>query len=235
MSSYVRGAFTLNAHQKATVGDSKFSVINQDHMGWLKCDGRSLSKDQFYLLWRVIGYSFGGSGDNFNLPNAAGTVPGVVGTGTDANLSSFTYVLGQQVGEYNHTLTINEMPAHTHGAATVTGNTNGSGITSSNGAHTHTINDPGHTHSLPLQSEGFADVGPDDDVTQGSGYNTGSNTTGITINSNSDHTHTIGNTGGSNYHNNVQPTLPMGNMFMFCGRPTYPFAGFPYTEGTAIL
>jgi microcystin-dependent protein len=235
MTSYVRGTFTLNAHQKATVGDCKFSVINNDHMGWLKCDGSSKSKNEFYLLWRVIGYSFGGSGDNFNLPDARGTVPGVVGTGTDSNLSSFTYALGQQVGEYNHTLTINEMPSHTHGPSNVSGNTNGSGETTSNGQHAHDITDPGHAHSLPLSSAALTGVGPSDDVTQGSGYSSGSNTTGITINSNGLHSHNIGNTGGSNYHNNIQPTLPIGNMFIYCGRPTYPFAGFPYTENTQIL
>jgi microcystin-dependent protein len=215
MTSYVRGTFTLNAHQKATVGDCKFSVINSDHMGWLKCDGSSKSKNDFYLLWRVIGYSFGGSGDSFRLPDARGTVPGVVGTGNDANLSSFTYALGQQVGEYNHTLTINEMPTHNHG-----------------------VTDPGHAHTQTTINDDFNNSGtyggdftrPSYPNSDGSGTVTwtgtiNSNTTGITIQ----------NTGGSNYHNNIQPTLPIGNMFIYCGRPTYPFAGFPYTEGTQIL
>ncbi len=183
-------------------------------MGWLKCDGSSKSKNDFYLLWRVIGYSFGGSGDSFNLPDARGTVPGVVGTGTDANLSSFTYALGQQVGEYNHRLTIAEMPTHNHD-----------------------VTDPGHAHTQTTINDDFNNSGsysnfaipsyPDSD---GGGTKTwtstiNANTTGITIQ----------NTGGSNAHNNIQPTLPIGNMFIYCGRPTYPFAGFPYTEGTQIL
>jgi microcystin-dependent protein len=277
MSSYVRGAFTLNAHQKATVGDSKFSVIGNDHLGWLKCDGRSLSKDQFYLLWRVIGYSFGGSGDNFNLPNAAGTVPGVVGTGTDSNVSSFTFTLGQQVGEYNHRLTIAEMPTHNHGveadpqpnnnqtsaythshrldgaagtggltsnsATGITVNNNATGVTDSGHAHSY-VNQPNdHEVAVSATTTGSAD---NVDVSQTTGTSSANIVDPTHAHSITDpthnhaitadtHFHTINSAGGSNIHNNVQPTLPIGHMFMYCGKPTYPLAGFPYTEGTTIL
>jgi len=90
------------------------------------------------------------------------------------------------------------MPSHFH-----------TGTTESAGTHTHTINDPGHTHSLPLSSAALAGVGPSDDVTQGSGYNTGSSTTGITINSAGDHVHsfTTNATGGGEPHENLPPYL----------------------------
>jgi len=64
-----------------------------------------------------------------------------------------------------------------------------------------------------------------------SGATTGSSTTGI---SDSGHTHALvmSNQGGSNAHNNMQPTLFVGNMFIYCGRTgassyagTYPFYG----------
>lgn len=249
MTSYVRGAFTLNAHQKPTVGDSKFSVINHDHMGWLKCDGSSKPVSEFYLLWRVIGYSFGGSGDTFKLPDARGTVPGVVGEGTDANMSSFTYALGQQVGEYNHTLTIAEMPTHNHGvegdaqpnnnqtSASVTGITINFSTTG--------VYDSGHTHSYinNTNNQGTDNIGNTESAADNADLNatTGTGTANIvdpqhrhSINDPT-HYHTINSAGGSNYHNNIQPTLPIGNMFIYSGRPTYPFGGFPYTEGKAIL
>lgn len=40
--------------------------------GWLSCDGSSLPRDDYWLLFGVIGYTFGGSGDNFNLPDLRG-------------------------------------------------------------------------------------------------------------------------------------------------------------------
>ncbi|QCD44459.1 phage tail protein [Campylobacter mucosalis] len=37
--------------------------------GFLVCDGRSLNKSEYLELFNVIGYTYGGSGDNFNIPN----------------------------------------------------------------------------------------------------------------------------------------------------------------------
>lgn len=36
--------------------------------GWLLCDGRSLSKNDYFDLWKIIGYNYGGSDSTFNLP-----------------------------------------------------------------------------------------------------------------------------------------------------------------------
>ncbi len=205
MSSAYRSFLTFGAHQKPTVGDTKTSVISNDHMGWLKCDGRSVAVADFEFLFNVIGYSFGGSGDNFNLPNAAGRIPGVVGTGTDTNASTYTIALGSTIGEYQHTLTIAEMPTHNHG-----------------------VTDSGHAHSYTTYvnaDRGYIAGTENDGVLGGTQtLATGISTTGITIN----------NTGGSNPHNKIQPTIGMGNMFIYCVRPTYPLVGFPYTEGTII-
>lgn len=264
MSSYTRSRFTLGAHQKPIVGDTKTSVVGNDHMGWLKCDGRFLSKDEWYLLFRVIGYSFGQNGDLFQLPNAGGTVPGIVGAGLDSNVSSFTFTLGQQVGEYNHRLTIDEMPTHNHGVEgdpqpfnnqtstythshRIDGASGTGGLTSNAGEHAHTITDPGHTHTyLGVSGQTVGILGGDTAADEAGRptETTGSRVTGITINSNGDHNHgitadthfhTIIAAGGSNIHNNVQPTLPIGNLFIYSGRSQYPLAGFPYTAGTQLL
>ena len=39
--------------------------------GFLTCDGRSLKKSEYSELFNVLGYIYGGSGENFNLPNFA--------------------------------------------------------------------------------------------------------------------------------------------------------------------
>lgn len=241
MTSYCRERLTFTAHQRPTVGDTKMSVIHNDHLGWLMCNGRALSVSDYYLLFRVIGYSFGGADDTFYLPNAAGRVPGVIGTGTDINSSTFTVALGASIGEYEHTLSIAEMPAHKHGPVDVTGNTNGTGFTDLSGAHTHTINDPGHNHTLgdiPDGTQTIAALGGGSTTAADEVRYTGttsSSSTGISINSNGLHAHAIGSTGGDLAHNNVQPMIGLGNMFIYCGKTMYPMEGFPYTIGTNIL
>lgn len=248
MTSYCRERLEFTAHQRPTVGDTKMSVIPNDHLGWLKCDGRFMSKDEFYLLFRVIGYSFTASpgGDTFQLPNAAGRVPGVIGTGTDANLSTFSIALGDSIGEYNHTLTIAEMPSHNHGVAGGgQGPTNN--LTNVEGAHSHTINDPGHIHTQTTINDDFNNSGNYSDLQRPSYPNSDTSgtvtwtgtinnaTTGISINTNGAHAHTLNPAGGSNAHNNIQPTIGLGNMFIYSGRTFYPLNGFPYTDGTLIL
>ena len=80
MASRNRDFFQMSAHSRPMAGDTKTSVLDLDHLGWLKCDGRSLSKTDFQFLFDVIGYSFGGSGNNFFLPDPRGCVPGFVGS-----------------------------------------------------------------------------------------------------------------------------------------------------------
>jgi microcystin-dependent protein len=80
--------------------------------GWLLCNGAFLSKIVYSDLFGVIGNTYGGteSDASFNIPDIRGRV--IVGTGTGSGLT--TRNLGSTGGEETHTLTINEMPAHTH-------------------------------------------------------------------------------------------------------------------------
>jgi microcystin-dependent protein len=240
MTSTLRINAANTARTKPTTGDTKMSFVNTDHLGWLKCDGRAMDKTADNLLFQVIQYSFGGSGNTFNLPNPAGRVMGTIGTVTDTESRSRTYTAGQMVGELDHKLVQSEMPSHNHndsGAqytdSPVTGNVDG--ITSPNGGHTHTITDPGHTHSYvnqpnsvsPAVSLTTTEVADNVNVNQ----TTGSSTTGITINAVANHTHTIQSNGGDMYHNNIQPTLFYGNTFIYCGVPMR--GEFPFKTGLA--
>lgn len=243
MSSYIRQIFTLSAHQKPTVGDTKFSVVPTDHMGWLYCDGRSLPVSSYVFLYNVIGYSYGGSAmtSTFNLPNPAGRVPAAVGRGMDANTSSFTVALGSTIGEYVHTLTIPEMPGHNHGVAAGGQSTiNNSTSMVSTGI---TLNDPQHQHTGTTDSAGWSAASiainnlttqtnaADDAGSHAHTFTTNLNSTGITL-YDPTHSHVMNPAGGDRPHNNVQPTIGMGNMFIYSGKVN--LGSFPYTTGTLL-
>lgn len=78
---------------------------------WLICDGSAISRTTYADLFAVIGTNFG-SGDGsttFNLPN----MKGKVAVGLDSNDSDFNSI-GKTGGGKTHTLTVEEIPSHTH-------------------------------------------------------------------------------------------------------------------------
>jgi microcystin-dependent protein len=78
---------------------------------WLLCDGSAVSRSTYSSLFAAIGTSYG-IGDNsttFNLPDLRGRVA----VGRDSTQTEFD-VLGETGGAKTHTLTIPEMPSHTH-------------------------------------------------------------------------------------------------------------------------
>jgi microcystin-dependent protein len=257
MTSRNRDWMTFSAHQKPTVGDSKFSAVQYDHMGWLKCDGRILNVTDFQFLFNSIGYSFGGSGAQFNLPNPWGRVPGVSGQGTDSNNSTFTIKLGDSIGEYVHRLSIPEMPSHNHGTDTYPDPSQSSynnstsleytGISVLNSTTMITADQPAHSHTGTTDAAGWAanavsifpgtDAGADNAGSHTHTFTTDLTDPPITITDPSHkhdindpgHRHTLNAAGGDFAHNNVQPTLGMGNMFIYSGLISW--GNYPYTTG----
>jgi microcystin-dependent protein len=227
MTSYCRRPANFAAHERPTIGDTKFSFTEKDHLGWLKCDGtRLLNKSEYGLLYNVIGDTFNSGGEastQFRIPDPKGRVIGVVGSGAGLTPRD----KGDSLGTETHTLIINEMPAHMHGSADVSGNTNGNGSTSTNGDHFHsgTTNGGGFggTHNVI----GSGGVGTD------TADNEGSHTHGFQTNTTGDHFHTMGSTGGGAAHNNMQPTLFYGNMFIYCGKVNEGY--FPYKTNTDLF
>ncbi|GAB4045590.1 phage tail protein [Spirosoma litoris] len=75
------------------------------------CQGQILSIASNTALFSLIGTYYGGNGQTtFALPDLRGRIP--VGVGNGPGLS--TYEIGQTDGSITRTLTINQMPAHTH-------------------------------------------------------------------------------------------------------------------------
>ena len=89
---------------------------NNTPTGWLPCDGSNVSRSTYPYLFSTIGtiYGNGDGSTTFNLPDLQGRVPIVNGTGTDINSNSSSFSIGESAGEFNHTLTEAEMPAHVH-------------------------------------------------------------------------------------------------------------------------
>jgi len=56
------------------VGDIKLIGLGSAPKGWLSCNGASVSTTTYATLFAKIGYTHGGSGSSFNLPNISAPV-----------------------------------------------------------------------------------------------------------------------------------------------------------------
>jgi microcystin-dependent protein len=79
--------------------------------GWALCNGQLLAISQNTALFSLIGTYYGGDGvTTFALPNLQSRVPLHQGQGTGLS----PYVIGQNGGTENLTLTSQQMPQHNH-------------------------------------------------------------------------------------------------------------------------
>lgn len=129
---------------------------------------------------------------HFNVPDFRHRAP----VGWDSTQSEFN-TLGKAFGATTHSLTVAEMPSHTH----------------TQNSHGHGITDPTHVHAQNVSANpGTGGPGVREDYNQDTsglnayaqGINTNNAGTGVTVNST---TATNQNTGGGGSHNNVQPSL----------------------------
>lgn len=74
--------------------------------GWALCDGQFLPINQNQALFSLLGTTYGGNGQTtFALPDLRGRTPIHMGSG---------HTLGERGGEQAHTVSISEIPTHTH-------------------------------------------------------------------------------------------------------------------------
>jgi microcystin-dependent protein len=96
------------------IGEIQMFAGNFAPRGWAFCNGQLLSIQAYQALFAIIGTTYGGNGQTtFALPNLQGRAP--VHAGQSPGTSRYT--LGEVGGTENVTLTINELPTHSHGVA----------------------------------------------------------------------------------------------------------------------
>jgi microcystin-dependent protein len=95
------------------VGEIRMFGGNFAPVGWAFCDGSTMSISQNETLFNLVGTTYGGDGQQtFNLPDLRSRVPVHMGQGPGLS----NYVIGQSGGSETVTLTVSQMPAHSHPA-----------------------------------------------------------------------------------------------------------------------
>jgi microcystin-dependent protein len=88
------------------VGEIRMFAGNFAPAGWMFCEGQLLPISENETLFQLIGTTYGGDGEStFALPDLRGRVPIHQGNG---------FVLAQTGGAEELTLTVNQVPAHSH-------------------------------------------------------------------------------------------------------------------------
>jgi microcystin-dependent protein len=88
------------------VGEIRMTGFNFAPEGWFLCNGQLLPISEYEVLFQLIGTTYGGDGQTtFALPNLQGRIPVHQGNG---------FVIGELSGSETVTLSLNQIPAHTH-------------------------------------------------------------------------------------------------------------------------
>ena len=88
------------------LSEIKIMSFNFPPKGWALCNGQLMPINQNQALFSLLGTTYGGDGRvNFGLPDLQGRTPMHMGGG---------HTLGERGGEQNHTVSISEIPTHTH-------------------------------------------------------------------------------------------------------------------------
>ena len=90
------------------VGEIRMFAGNFAPAGWMFCEGQLLPISENETLFQLIGTTYGGDGEStFALPDLRGRIPIHQGNG---------FILAETGGVETVTLTVSQIPAHTHAA-----------------------------------------------------------------------------------------------------------------------
>jgi len=177
------------------IGEVRMFAGNFAPRSWAFCEGQLLPISSNTALFSIIGTIYGGDGrTTMALPDLRGRVP--IGPGNGPGLSSRRE--GQRGGSETNTLNITQLPSHNHAAA----------VRVSSGNSTISAATNGVSIATPGSTSGRAFV-------PSLGYNT--QTPDVTLNHQST---TVGNTGGNQSVNNMQPWLAC--YYIICLQGVFP-------------
>lgn len=185
---------------EGTMGEIRLFGGNFAPRNWAYCEGQLMSIVANTALFSLLGTTYGGDGrTTFGIPDlrsrtAIGAGPSDFGT---------DYALGQKGGIENETLTINQMPVHTHDIAI--------NLTAQAGLPLY--ND--EANSSEPSGTGYALPNNDLEI-----YNPVANHTMGAVQGSYDATVQMGNAGGSYPHSNEQPSL--GMHYIICIQGLFP-------------
>jgi len=161
------------------VGEIRCFGFNFAPNGWAFCDGALLPIAENEVLFNLIGTTYGGDGQS---TFALPNLQGRIPIHQGTSPSGFTSVMGELQGVPTVALTLNQIPIHTHSIV--------SGLIAAGGANEHTATPTGSTFIGPSAPDQVYNTAPPQLDAPLSNL-------------------TIGFTGGSQPHDNMQPYLAL--------------------------
>ncbi|BDD05132.1 phage tail protein [Aureibacter tunicatorum] len=189
---------------EGVIGEIRMFGGNFAPRAWAFCQGQLLAISSNQALFSILGTTYGGDGrTSFGLPDLRGRAPLSAGTGPGLS----TRKLGSRSGTETVTLTQNQMPQHTHIAqfTQTAGVTNISAV-----ADSANQEDPTNHYLAAANIAGTNQIYSNDTPTTTMGPSP------VTVTGNV----TVYNTGGSQYHNNMQPYLVVN--YIICLQGVFP-------------
>jgi len=116
------------------VGEIRMFAGNFAPAGWMFCEGQLLPISEYETLFNLIGTTYGGDGQStFALPDLRGRLPVHFGNG---------FTLAETGGAEEVTLTVSQIPAHSH-------------VFLASGDQTNTLNPSNNVIGAPLTATPF--------------------------------------------------------------------------------
>lgn len=191
--------FTTATAQDAMLGEVRIFAGNFAPRGWAKCEGQLLPISQNSALFSLLGTMYGGDGrTTFALPDLRGRV--AVSAGRHPG-SAHTWRVGQRSGTETNTMTVNNLANHSHSATvTAAGGAGSSTLSVSSGDGDHAEPTMNSSIAKPVDANGdeimmFNNETPNISIHTASIGNIIGGTPNVAI----------GNTGGQQPINNIQP------------------------------
>lgn len=188
---------------EGTIGEMRIVAYDFAPRTWAFCNGQVLAINSNTALFAIIGTMYGGDGrTTFALPDYRGRVP--LSHGQGAGLPDYT--IGETTGTETETITLAEMAAHTHFIThNLTGtfqrfcnNDDANNVSSPQGNYPSLTSDPLYASTTEGAFSGSLEV-----IIGGS--------------------MSLGNTGGGQSHNNMQPFITMH--YVICEQGVFPSRG----------